>query len=110
MVMAMRHYVTVWFAWWRRSTALLEATGRRHWASIMSDDKKKHGYDDFFDVFHHLNLMKRSRVDAKIPVFNRGMIYCWKKRYQQAPPCDFDRSGTLMSLLFTPLRSCPRLP
>ncbi len=36
MAMAMCRYVTVCIAWWRRSTALLEATGRHHWASIMS--------------------------------------------------------------------------
>jgi hypothetical protein len=28
---------------------------------------------------------------------------CWKKRYQRAPPCDLDWSGTLASLSNTPL-------
>jgi hypothetical protein len=38
--MAMRRYVTMPIAQWRRSKALLEATGRRHWASIMSENIK----------------------------------------------------------------------
>ncbi len=40
MVMAMRQYVTASIAQWRRSRASLEATGRRHWASIMSNNIK----------------------------------------------------------------------
>ncbi len=40
MAMAMRRYVTACIAWWRRSKALLEATGRHHWASIMSNNIK----------------------------------------------------------------------
>ena len=38
MAMAMRRYVTVHIAQWRRSRASREATGRRHWASIMPDN------------------------------------------------------------------------
>jgi hypothetical protein len=38
MAMAMRRYVTAHIAQWRRSRASLEATGRRHRASIMSDN------------------------------------------------------------------------
>jgi hypothetical protein len=38
--MAMRWYVTMHIAQWRRSRALLEATGCRHQASIMSDNIK----------------------------------------------------------------------
>ncbi len=37
MAMAMRRYITACIAQWRRSRASLEATGRRHWASIMPD-------------------------------------------------------------------------
>ncbi len=40
MAMAMHRYVTTQIAWWRRSKALLEATGCHHWASIMSDNIK----------------------------------------------------------------------
>jgi hypothetical protein len=38
MAMAMRWYITAWIAQWRRSRASLEATGRLHWASIMSNN------------------------------------------------------------------------
>jgi hypothetical protein len=38
MAMAMRWYITARIAQWRRSRASLEATGHRHWASIMSDN------------------------------------------------------------------------
>ncbi len=38
MAMAMRGYVTTCIAQWRRSRASLEATGRRHQASIMSNN------------------------------------------------------------------------
>ncbi len=38
MAMAMRRYVTACIAQWRRSRASLEATGRHHWASIMSNN------------------------------------------------------------------------
>jgi hypothetical protein len=38
MAMAMRWYVTARIAQWRRSKASLEATGRRHRASIMPDN------------------------------------------------------------------------
>ncbi len=38
MAMAMRRYVAAHIAQWRRSRASLEATGRRHWVSIMSNN------------------------------------------------------------------------
>jgi hypothetical protein len=38
MAMALRRYVTAWIAQWRRSRASLETTGRRHRASIMSNN------------------------------------------------------------------------
>jgi hypothetical protein len=38
MAMVMRRYVTARIAQWRRSRASLEATGCRHWASIMPDN------------------------------------------------------------------------
>ncbi len=80
MAMAMHRYVTVRITQWRRSRALLEATGRCHRASIMSDNIKGHGYDGFFRCFHRQNHRKRSRVDAKTPVFNRGMTYQTKEK------------------------------
>jgi hypothetical protein len=34
----------------------------------------------FFYVFHHQNYRKRYRVDAKTPVFNRGVTYQTKEK------------------------------
>jgi hypothetical protein len=52
MAMVMRRYVTAQIAQWRRSRALLEATGRRHQASIMSDNVNRTWLRHFFfDVF-----------------------------------------------------------
>jgi hypothetical protein len=38
MAAAVRRYKTMRTAQWRRSRALLEATGRHHWVSIISDN------------------------------------------------------------------------
>ncbi len=52
MAMAMRRYVTARVAQWRRSRASLEATGRRHWASIKPDNIVRTWLQRFFfDVF-----------------------------------------------------------
>ncbi len=51
MAMAMRQYVTACILRWRRSRALLEATGRRHWASIMSDNMKETWLRQFSFLF-----------------------------------------------------------
>ncbi len=56
MAMAMHRYVTVHIAQWRRSRALLEATGRRHWASIMSDNIKGTWLQWFFLCFSSSKL------------------------------------------------------
>ncbi len=41
MTIAMHRYVTARIAQWRRSRASLEATGCRHWASIMSNNTNR---------------------------------------------------------------------
>jgi hypothetical protein len=51
MAMGMRWYVTARIAQWRRSTASLEATGRHHRASIMSDNINRTALRRFFYVF-----------------------------------------------------------
>jgi hypothetical protein len=51
MAMAMRRYVTKRIAQWRRSRASLEATGRRHRASIMSDNTNRTWLRWFFLMF-----------------------------------------------------------
>jgi hypothetical protein len=80
MAMAMRRYVTAHIARWRRSRASLEATGRCHRASIMSNNINWTWLRRFFLCFHPQNRRKRSRVDAKTPVFNRGMTYQLKQK------------------------------
>jgi hypothetical protein len=51
MAMAMRRYVTAHIARWRRSRALLEATGCRHRASIMPNNMVGTWLRRFFNVF-----------------------------------------------------------
>ncbi len=80
MAMAMRRYVTARIARWRKFRASLEATGRRHQASIMSDNINWTWLRRFFWCFHRQNRRKRSRVDAKTPVFSRGMTYQSKQK------------------------------
>ncbi len=80
MAMAMRRYVTACIAQWRRSRASLEATGCHHWASIMSNNINRTWLRCFCWCFHRQNRRKRSRVDAKTPVFNRGMTYQSKQK------------------------------
>ncbi len=80
MVMAMHRYVTAGIAQWRRSRASLEATGRRHWASIMSNNMNWTWLRWFFLCFHRQNHRKSSRGDVKTPVFNRGMTYQSKQK------------------------------
>ncbi len=80
MAMAMRRYITARIPRWRRSRASLEATRRHHWASTMSDNINQTWLRHFFWCFHHQTRRKRSRVDAKIPVFNRGMTYQSKQK------------------------------
>jgi hypothetical protein len=80
MAMAMRRYITARIAQWRRSRASLEATGRCHWASIMSNNINRTWVRHFFQCFHRQNRRKRSRVDAKTPIFNRGMTHQTKEK------------------------------
>ncbi len=51
MAMAMCRYVTARIARWRRSRASPEATGRRHWASILSDNINWTWLRRFFSMF-----------------------------------------------------------
>jgi hypothetical protein len=80
MAMVMRRYVAAQIAWWRRSRASLEATGCCHRASIMSDNINWTWLRHFFLCFHRQNHRKRSRVDAKTPVFNEGMTHQTKEK------------------------------
>jgi hypothetical protein len=51
MAMAMHRYITAQISQWRRSRASLEATGRRHQASIMPDNIHRTWLRHCFNVF-----------------------------------------------------------
>jgi hypothetical protein len=51
MAMAMRRYLTARIPQWRRSRASLEATGCRHWASIMPNNIVRTWLRQFFSMF-----------------------------------------------------------
>jgi hypothetical protein len=80
MAMAMCRYVTACIAQWRRSKTSQEATGRCHRVSTMSDNINRTWLQRFFQCFHRQNRRKRSQVNAKTPVFNRGMTYQSKQK------------------------------
>ncbi len=80
MAMAMRRYVTARIARWRRSRASLEATGRHHWASIMPNNMVGTWLRRFFLMFSSTKPKKKVTVDAKNPVFIRGMTYQTKEK------------------------------
>ncbi len=56
MAMAMCWYIIACIAQWRRSKALLEATGRCRWASIVSDNIKRTWLQWFFWMFSSSKL------------------------------------------------------
>jgi hypothetical protein len=58
MAMVVRWYNTVHITQWRRSRASLEATGRSHWASIMSDNIKRSYLRQFLLMFFIINMLK----------------------------------------------------
>jgi hypothetical protein len=60
MAMAMRRYVTMHIAQWRRSRASLEATRHRHWAIFMSDNIKGTYLCWFLLMFFIINTLKTS--------------------------------------------------
>ena len=80
MAAAVCRYNTARIAQWRRSRALLEATGVAIGQVLCPIKWIGHGYDVFFWCFYCQNRRKRSRVDAKNPVFNRGMTYQSKQK------------------------------
>ncbi len=59
MAMAMRLYVTAHIARWRRFRALLNATKRRHWVSIVADSCKRSCMYWFFTSFFIVNSYKK---------------------------------------------------
>ncbi len=80
MAAAMRWYVTARIAWWRRSRALIEATGCHQWASIAANRCNWSCKCRFFTSFLSSTRIKRSRVESKAPIFNRGITYQMKEK------------------------------
>jgi hypothetical protein len=80
MAMAMRRYVTAHIARWRRFRALLDATKRCHRASIVADSCNWSCMCLFLQVFSSSTCTKRLQIDAKAPVFNRGITYQTKEK------------------------------
>ncbi len=70
MAMAMRWYVTAHITWWMRFRALLEATKRRHWASIAANRHNWSRMCRFLRVFSSSTRIKTLPVESKAPVFN----------------------------------------
>ncbi len=59
MAMAMRRYVTVHIARWRRFRSLLDATKHRHWASIAADSCNRSCMCRFIMSFFIVNSYKK---------------------------------------------------
>ncbi len=79
MAMAMRRYVTACIAQRRRSRASLEATGRHHWASIMSDDINWTWLRRFFYVFI-VKTMGKGHGSTLRPLFLIGVWHINRNR------------------------------
>ncbi len=69
MTMAMRRYVTAHIAWWRRFRALLEATKRRHRASIAANRHNRSQMCRFIRSFLIVNLYKNVAGQVEGPCF-----------------------------------------
>ncbi len=79
MAMAMRRYVTAHIAQWRRSRASLEATGHRHWVSIMPDNIHQTWLQCFFYVFIVKTVGKGHGLTLR-PLFLIGVWHIKLKR------------------------------
>ena len=75
MAMALRRYVSAHIAQWRRSRAMLDATGHYQRASIAADSSNWSCMHHFFRVFSLSTCYKRAWADDKAPNNNKGMTY-----------------------------------
>jgi hypothetical protein len=75
MAVAVHQYNTAHIAQWRRSRALLEATRRRHQASIMSNNiKPDMATTFFFDVFIVKTVGEGHGLTLR-PLFSIGVLH-----------------------------------
>ena len=79
MAMAMRRYVTARITRWRRSRASLEATGHRHWASIMSNNIKGIWLGRLLFVFFIVKTIGKGHGLMLRPLFLIGVWHIKQK-------------------------------
>ncbi len=80
MAMAMHRYNTACIAWWRRSRASLEPTGRCHLASFMSDNLKGTWLHWVFWMFFIIKTKEKGRRSTLGPLFSMGVLHIKRKR------------------------------
>ncbi len=80
MAMAMHWYVTMCIAQWRRSRALLEATGCRNWVSIMSNNIKGTWLGRFFLSVFIIKTIGKGHGSTLSPLFLIGVWHIKQKR------------------------------
>ncbi len=78
--MAMRRYITACIAQWRRSKALLEATGCRIRQLLWSDNIKGTYLPQFLLMVYMVNTLKMGAKQKMAPTNNRGMNYQTKEK------------------------------
>ncbi len=69
MAAAVRQYSTACIPQWRRSRALVGATGRHHWASIAANSCNQSHVHCFFQVFSLLTCRKKVTGQREGPCF-----------------------------------------
>jgi hypothetical protein len=80
MAAAVHQYNTVRIAQWKRSRALLEATRRHHWVSIMSNNiKPDMATTVFFNVFI-VKTIGKGHGSMLRPLFLIGVLHIKQKR------------------------------
>jgi hypothetical protein len=75
MAMAMRRYVTVHIARWRRFRSFKNPTKRHHWVSIVADNDNWSHMCRFFYKFFHCQLVQKGRRSSQRPLFSIGVLH-----------------------------------
>ncbi len=80
MAPVVHRYDSTHIAWWKRSRALVEATGCCHQASIAANSCNWSHIRRYFFSHSSSTCRKRSWVNSKAPVFNGCMTYQMKEK------------------------------
>ncbi len=83
LAMAMRRYITAQIAQWRRFRASLEAIGRHHLESIMSNNIKGTWLCRFFLMFFIVKTVEKGRGSTLRTLFSIGVWHIKLKRRAQ---------------------------